>query len=259
MPDPVTLRRRAVSGFTELAIIIAGVLIALWADQWWTDRQDLKTQGTYLAALDDDISKTVDSLRELVSDLEAWRDAASTLSRWPQDEPAPAAEEITVMIGKGLFQMASLETRLAAYEDLKTTGRLGLISDADLRRNLAQVDQLLQDIRTSEADLWATQHITIDPYLLAHTDMVAVAKAAGQAYARDVDEIKELGLPTGAELIGDPVGLDPTPLVRDPVFRGLLAFRLVLLAEAVLRYRRLEVLLLEIQGQIASARGESGA
>jgi hypothetical protein len=153
----------------------------------------------------------------------------------------------------GLFQIASLETRLAAYEDLKTTGRLGLISDAALRRNLAQVDQLLQDIRTAESDLWESQHISVDPFLVARTDMVAISRAGAQMDTEDSQEMRAAGLPTAADLIGESVGLDPQPLVADPTFRGLLAFRIVLLTEALLRYKRLETLLLEIQGQIASA------
>ena len=80
MPDRARPRQRLLAGLAELAIIIAGVLIALWADQWWADRQDLRTQETSLAALDDDISETVGTLRSLMADFESWRDAAATLS-----------------------------------------------------------------------------------------------------------------------------------------------------------------------------------
>ncbi len=255
MPDRARPRQRLLAGLAELGIIIAGVLIALWADQWWADRQDLRTQETYLAALDDDISETVGTLRSLMADFESWRDAAATLSGLGgRSADLPPKDVLFDLISRALFQIASLETRLAAYEDLKTTGRLGLIADAGLRRNLAQVDQMLQDIRSSESDLWESQHISVDPFLVARTDMVAVARAGDLADTRDNEEMRQLGLPTAADLIGEPVGLDPRTLLADPTFRGLLAFRLVLLTEALLRYRRLENLLLEIQGQIASAR-----
>ena len=259
MPEPVILRRRALSGFTELAIIIAGVLIALWADQWWTDRQDLKTQSTYLAALNDDINETVAALRTLMDEFANWRDAAATLSQFDgRQTDLPPQAVLFDLISRGLFQVASLETRLAAYEDLKTTGRLGLISDAALRRNLAEVDQMLQDVRTAESDLWESQHISVDPFLVARTDMVAVSRASDLADTEHKRQMEEAGLPTAAELIGESIGLDPRPLIADPTFRGLLAFRLVLLTEALLRYKRLEVLLLEIQAQIATARQGTG-
>ena len=63
-PQKKTLYKR--SG-VELLVIVVGVLIALWADQWWSDREDNRTEQTYLASLNEDINATLKELDSTVA------------------------------------------------------------------------------------------------------------------------------------------------------------------------------------------------
>jgi hypothetical protein len=221
----------------ELAVIITGVLIALWADQWWADRQDAQVQRTYLAALSEDISATVQRLGETTAKVVEWREAAATLSRSPLAGPFPSSQELVPLIGTALFNLSSFQDRLATLRELKSTGELGLIRNADIRRSLADLDQALEDMRSTESDLIQTHHAIIDPYMVQHTDLVPMILASSTRSSMD-------------RFLGAGVGTDHTSLMQDREFRNILAFRILLLNNCAERYGQLASLLLTLQQQI---------
>lgn len=237
-----------VRGLAELIIIIVGILVALWVDQWWADRVDARTQRSYLAALLEDITVTVEHLDELTQLFAGWRDAASELSYQPLKGSGLTNAQMIDLLGPALFEFQSFDNRLSAHQDLKSTGRLGLITNGDIRRSLAKVDQILEEISASEADLIATQHATIDPYLVRHMDLSAVAKAGYLTI--DTSQMDRAGIATADTLIGEPVGIDHTGLLKDSQLRGILALRIILLSELMGDYSDLKFLLLDLREKI---------
>ncbi|MEL7372957.1 MAG: hypothetical protein AAGJ36_00710, partial [Pseudomonadota bacterium] len=57
-PKPQEATSLPVRLIAELAIIVLGVLIALWADGWVADRQDRKKEAARIAALRDNVVAT---------------------------------------------------------------------------------------------------------------------------------------------------------------------------------------------------------
>jgi hypothetical protein len=232
----------------ELLVIVVGVLIALWADQWWSDREDDRTEQTYLASLKEDINATLQELDSTIAKVVVWRQAASTLSQLPLEGPVPPNEELAEMMGLALFELFSFEDRLSTHQDLKSTGRLGLISNRDIRRSLAELDSLLENIVSIETDLMQTHHMTIDPYMVRHTDLATLARVgyvsnitnpAIRAKYQDADK-----------LLGASLGVDHTSIINELEFRNILVFRIVLLSEALLTYNTLRDALVQLQQQI---------
>ena len=238
-------------GFAELFVIVIGVLIALWADQWLAHRIDERTEREYLVALNEDTSVSLRRLDVNLQQISRFRDAASNLSSLPIEGPYPANKELIDLLGLALFELDFFDHRLSTHQDLQTTGRLGLISSSEVRRSLAEVDTMLADVQASQSDLIGVQSTIVDPFLARRTDLSAVAKS-GYA-ATDTGELSEAGYASADSLIGDAVGTDHSELMRDREFRGVLAFRIVMLSEQMESYVRLRARLAELQGHIDSA------
>jgi hypothetical protein len=234
----------------ELVVIVVGILLALGMDQWWSDRVDARTQHAYLTALHEDVATTINHLDGLIREFSALRDAASELSKQPPEGTTLSNAQLIELMGAGLFEIESFENGLSTHRDLKSTGRLGLITNAEIRRSLARVDQTLEEIDNAEADLLATQHQTVDPFLVAHTDLTLVAKAGYDTKERAA-QMKRTGVVPADQLIGSGAGIDHRPLLADSRFRGIVALRIVLLTEVIVDYSDLKGLLVELRDEIA--------
>ncbi len=221
-------------GALELLVIIVGVLIALSVDQWSVRVSERAVEAAYLLALGDDITRSVEDLDSVMSQTAHWLQAAETLSKMTTDSPPPA-DSLTKLIGEALFALTAYDNRLTTHTELKATGRVGLFSDRAIRRHVSEIDGLLDAIRFQERDLIGAQHSTFDGFLVERTDLAAVAKA---------------GWPAAAQYIGEGSGLDHGDLLTDREFRGVVALRIVILSETLLRYGDLRRHLLELQALI---------
>ncbi len=122
----------------ELLLIVMGVSIALAASSWYEDQIDRRTEAEYLdrlrAALAIDIARFTDFERVLnikANTLKALSTgiATSLLSGDADD----LMHDLTYSSFKALP-----ESNSATYEELKSTGKLALIRDVNLRDALAQ-------------------------------------------------------------------------------------------------------------------------
>jgi len=141
------LDRRWASLFTELILIVTGILIALAIDGWAQDRKDRDSETAYLELLRDDLTLIETELAEFVefqksmlSTGKAFLDALSTANPSSGDRPLHG------MLGE-LSIRRTLRLDSATYTDLTSTGNLQLIANQDLRR---QVVRYFADTERSE-------------------------------------------------------------------------------------------------------------
>jgi hypothetical protein len=212
-------------GIGELVIIVFGVLIALWADQWWAEFQDKKTEEAYLAALRDDIAVTLNSLDKNLDSVSKLRTAASDLLSSNGSEGLPTA----TLFGLALFEIEFFDHRLSTYHDLKNTGRLALISDRKVRDGLAEVERMLEAVVAAQGDLVGLHHSVIDPFLARQPQFAHIAVAGYSA--TDTGVLGEAGYAPVDDLISTDVNFEPIQLLSNPELRGMVALRVVLLSE----------------------------
>ncbi len=228
----------------ELIVIVVGVLIALWADQWWADLQDQRTEKTYLAALTEDIDVTLTSLQRNLNSLSRLRDAASTaLSRDSQHHDKDAT-----LFGLALFEIDFVDHRLSSYQDLKNTGRLALIRDKRIRDGLADVERMLEQVRAAQSDLIGLHHTVIDPFLARQPELGQIVMA-GYA-ATDTGTLGQAGFALPNDLIETATAFDAERLLSSPELPGILALRVVLLSEMMESNVKLTQLLESLRSQI---------
>jgi hypothetical protein len=118
----------------EIAVVVAGVLIALALNSWWQARQAAAGEESYLAFVSRDLGNTIDDIEELrvyeayqiQGGLDAYR-AISAQGRSPEQ---------MAVVSDGILRLTSRRTLSltnATYQDLLSTGNLQLIRNRELR------------------------------------------------------------------------------------------------------------------------------
>lgn len=188
------LRRR----MSEFAVIVVGVLVALWIDAGWAWLQDRSDEEQLLADLAEEFSANQALLEASVHRMEEIAAAGTRLlAEGGSSVPADSLEEF-------LFSVVSVERfnpRLGTLESAIASGRIDLLRNSELRSALAGWRSLAED--ASEAVDWSVP------------ESLKVARLALLDRARGGD------LRTALER-----------LESDPNLAGMLAMKLVLLAEA---------------------------
>jgi len=116
----------------EFAVIVLGVLVALFMESAWEDRQERELAGEYLERLKDEaglnrvemeFDKRFAGINCSASQI-AYRGLSGTT-------PLPAEALLRSVWAASLNRVSNY--RASTYEDLVASGRLGLIRDAELR------------------------------------------------------------------------------------------------------------------------------
>ena len=149
------LKNHLLRGSIEFVVIVVGVLAALAADEWRQARADRVAEATYVARLVADLQEDSVSLRRAEA---AWRNKVPTLERL-----------IALSIDTGVGQDAAEDIAAASawtwdlvrphsttYEEMRSSGRLGLIQDASVRAAVGQYywwyDDMLGSVNARRTD-----------------------------------------------------------------------------------------------------------
>jgi len=135
--------KRALSGLT---VIVAGVLIALWCDSTWAERQDRTREREILADL-------LDEFREneaiLVADIDANRRSQAAGRAWAEamlGDVTVSADSLSSLWG-ALSGWRRFDPVSGALRSLVDGGELHLIMNQELRRALAGWEDRAEEAR----------------------------------------------------------------------------------------------------------------
>lgn len=136
--DQTMWRRGTRFALTELFVIIAGILVALYIDEWSSERADQRLEREYLEAIRGDLLSDLDELTLIREEIRARKEAAEILIAMNETSvPRTAAEQAE--LGWQIHRAGILRTfsaSRASIEDLTSTGNLKLIRDRELRKSL---------------------------------------------------------------------------------------------------------------------------
>jgi hypothetical protein len=134
----------------ELALLVAGILIALAVNGWIEDRRDARVEREYLELLVRDLDRDVAVLQEVIEFETAQVTAAAQAYRAIRGGVAPEDREaVAKMLGQ-LTARRTLRLSRATYSDLLSTGNLRLIRNGGLRDSIVRLyetNERLQSIR----------------------------------------------------------------------------------------------------------------
>ena len=228
-------KEMAVKAAAELAIVVVGVTLALWADDWVSERESRSLEQARLRALADNVDQTLIEIRR---DLDAAVDAADALRRLITEEHLPPEEQID-LVRYGLLYGPEFSPELNVYDDLKNSGELALLTNPELRRWLARLDSSLELLELAQADFTGMQHLQIDSFAVDHIDLPAIYS---NYFGLDLQAADESAL---------------LEVIRNPRFRNRMMLKLDLTTYVDGRFRDTEEVLINVQSLIKIQLDES--
>ena len=122
---------------SELIIVVVGIFIAIQADRWWQQQDDLQQEKLYIARLTNDVEHDITAI-EYAKSLATYRLSLSNLLIEAAIEPEVARQQpidfMTAIQQSSFTYTPSLNTD--TFEELRATGSLGLLRDEALRSAL---------------------------------------------------------------------------------------------------------------------------
>jgi len=142
----------------ELLLLVVGILVALAVDGWIDDRRDARTERQYLERLQRDLDRNVAILDEFISFEERQTADGIRAYRALRGVDDDDREEIAAALGH-LAHRRTLWLVRATYEDLLSTGNLGLIRDATARDGVVR---LYQEVERTTAVIDRNNMVLVD-------------------------------------------------------------------------------------------------
>jgi hypothetical protein len=162
-------KRLAARAMAELAVVVLGVSIALWADSRVSLHDRRAVESARLEALSVNVDDTLGDLRSYADEtrevVAALRDVLTF-----RDRPGPR-DTMLRTIRDGFLGVPDFQPQLGVYDDLKSSGELALLTNAQLRQSLSAMDARLRQIAASQADVVVVQQLNLDRYLVQRLNL----------------------------------------------------------------------------------------
>lgn len=125
-------------GLAEIAIIVAGVLIALAADAWRESRAEDRMAVEYRSALVDDLVADSALYGALIDSgwFEVQAAAVDSIMEFLAESPRESDPITLVQWLMNSSRLSVGQKASATFDDMRSSGRLSLLEDAHLRRSL---------------------------------------------------------------------------------------------------------------------------
>jgi hypothetical protein len=156
----------------EMLLIVAGILVALQIDGWNRNRGDRKEERAYLERLDIQMSKNEIELSELGPSLQSRMEALNfALSSLDKDPTTIDVRRFHESLGETL-SLWVLDIQADVYAELVSTGKLNLITSAELREALARFIATIDTMNKADSiSTYAFFQNDYVPFLLEHLNM----------------------------------------------------------------------------------------
>ncbi len=156
-------------GLAELLIVVAGVLIALWADELRQSRSDRIDEANQLEALREDFLVTASVFDSALAQHDVQESSLQRLMAGGFDGVCP--DSLTAWARTGLWVIVQASPRLSTLRDLQSSGRLGILQSPELRYGLAELDRILELDAIRHTDFTTIQVRIVDPVLVARVNL----------------------------------------------------------------------------------------
>lgn len=149
--------------FGEVVLIVLGILVALWIDNWNQERQEIKREQFYLSGLKEEFEV---SLLKLDTLIEVNRKSYNTAQELLQLIPRSATTEEESQISQLLIEAFSYEIAYnpnnSLLKELINSGRLETLSDTGLRQHLTSWESFVESVHQQENSLRLQRERTSD-------------------------------------------------------------------------------------------------
>ena len=130
----------------EALAIVVSILLAFSIDAWWTERKERDIEHAALLELRSDLVESRDQLARVLRSLESAREQFFHFQSSTPEELVETDPEQVRWIITGLVKNHTFDPVTATFDALANDGRLGLISEPRLLRQLSRWQRDLDNI-----------------------------------------------------------------------------------------------------------------
>lgn len=152
----------------EFAVVVLGILGALWVDEWREARQDAASEQMYLGRLEEDLTASLDRLDPVIGRYGAVRDQIRATMALLDGPNTPAARDSLARVVWSVATIGGYHPVDATYRELVQSGLLRVLQP-DMRRRLSLLDaqvRTVQDLHAYENDQYIN---TVEPVFVHGT------------------------------------------------------------------------------------------
>jgi len=154
--------------FTELLIVVAGILIAVSLNSWREDTADKNREQFYLKSLKTDFEQSLVSLNEInTQNLESMSSVKNLLAVISKNISL-SKDSSKKLLAKPLFGFNRFVPTSGTYKEIISTGSLQILRDDELRIALSSWDDMILRNRQLEDVMFWQYHLLNVPYLNKH-------------------------------------------------------------------------------------------
>jgi hypothetical protein len=210
----------------EAAAIVASILLAFAIDAWWEDRQDRENEKEYLVSLRQELADSIEFAKENEELRRKVVDAHVSLIAQVQGAKRAPDRDLYEWISLLSYPLRYYPPR-AVYNDIMASGGTNLISSAEIRMALAELEQGIRFLAQNDESSWVVWEQRIQPFLEGRIPRIERLR---QGYARDRRDI-----PFGKS----PHTADFDAIFADPAFEDMIAERWLRLQNGTLTVGRI--------------------
>jgi hypothetical protein len=169
-----------VDAFRDLVIVVVGILVALWLESWWQERQDRREERQILSSLGVEFRTNA---AEVENRIRTWRNTRRNRIDTHATMGGPSTEEALTSLEAVLQRRDALpdddsnggffffDPRHGQLTSVINSGKLGLISNRQLRAKIADWPTMIEDHDWDEQAWIRHESDNLYPALRRHLSM----------------------------------------------------------------------------------------
>lgn len=236
----------------DFLIVVFGVFIGLQVSNWNEERGLTQKEAVVLEALSQDLEGAIESFDAFLLRIERQTQRQLELAEVVdgiRSDVTPA--ELDALVSDAVYLLLLPEPRRASLEDLKTSGQINLIRNADIRKRIVALEPIIVDVEQSMDEQRRLVFDKVDSFLIANYDLRGIANGSGTAVTESTEQYWPVAdFPRESQL----------ELVQTLEFRNLLIYRIMMLSgldftlkELIREYRETNEMVVERLRELRNA------
>jgi hypothetical protein len=124
----------------EVLMIVVGINVALWFEDWFQDLENAEIEERYLVDLRDDLQNDIDALDQIISSTEKKSErVAKYIELMPELADLPPEEQTVAIYTPAGYQF--FEPSDFTYRSMQESGDFRLLRDRDIKKSILKLDR----------------------------------------------------------------------------------------------------------------------
>ncbi len=159
----------------EGLLIVFSILLAFGIEAWWNQRGESQAEVEALRGLRDDFGESLERLASAMTEHVGVRDASVRLLAMTGPDANPTVSDLVVdTLITFLIAGPKVLPVTVTYDALIASGRIDLLTSAELRRELARWSTAIVDLREEERDAFRQMDERLLPFLWDYVPIVTL-------------------------------------------------------------------------------------